>query len=148
MTYTLIGSTTLASAASSVTFSSITQDYRDLVLVVSANRSAYVQINGDTGANYPYVFIYGLISGTSTFAGASANTSTSFVFYSESVVQIFDYSATDKHKSVLNRSGSSTIVEARANSWANTDAVTSLLIYANVDTFDTGSTFYLYGIAG
>jgi hypothetical protein len=61
-TYDLIDSVTLSSSATSVTFSSITQDYRDLILVceASSNNSPagfYGRYNGDTANNYHTVFL-------------------------------------------------------------------------------------------
>ncbi|NBQ97859.1 MAG: hypothetical protein EBU12_06490, partial [Microbacteriaceae bacterium] len=56
-TYSQIASTTLGSAASSVTFSSIAATYTDLVIVVQAAVTAgsialRMQFNSDTGTNY------------------------------------------------------------------------------------------------
>ena len=56
-TYTPIATTTLGSAASSVTFSSISGSYTDLILITNpssatTDQSIYVQFNADTGTNY------------------------------------------------------------------------------------------------
>jgi hypothetical protein len=74
-TYEPIASQTLGSAVSSVTFSSIPQNYTDLILVVnygiSANNfGARIRFNGDTGSNYSDSFIYG--------TGSSALSSTRY----------------------------------------------------------------------
>jgi hypothetical protein len=63
-----------------------------------------------------------------------------------SILQIMDYSATDKHKSALTRTThtSQSVVEALASRWANTAAITSLAVSGG--TFNVGSTFALYGI--
>ena len=157
-TYTLIDSTTLTSSASSVTFSSITQDYRDLVLVCGDIRSStggtfQFQLNGDTGSNYYWIYMSGNGTSTSSVAagpqsrivlsgGGMDNTGPLM-----SIAQIMDYSATDKHTSCLIRSGNNTnyAVSAYAGRWANTSAVTSITIFGG--SFNSGSTFYLYGIA-
>ena len=113
MTYALIDSTTLASSASSVTFSSITQDYRDLVLVAehgtsSTTATAYLRFNSDSGSNYSNVVAYGdgssalSTSGTETYINTRSLAASGEV--SLSVNQIMDYSATDKHKTTLTRS--------------------------------------------
>ena len=57
ITYTPITSTTLGSNTASVTFSSISSAYTDLVLVVAgaldgANWVPTLQFNSDTGTNY------------------------------------------------------------------------------------------------
>jgi len=65
------------------------------------------------------------------------------------ISQLLDYSATDKHKTLINRlnstnGGSSTEnVEQQAARWANTAAVTSIEIFGN---FASGATFNLYGV--
>jgi hypothetical protein len=57
-TYEPIETQTLGSAAASVTFSSITGSYTDLILVSSistthtATTSLVIQLNGDTATNY------------------------------------------------------------------------------------------------
>ena len=146
-TYRLIDSTILASSASSVTFSSITQDYRDLVLVVEAtNTTAFLRFNGDTGSNYAYVQMYG----TGSSVASNSNTISSIYIANDGGfgnIQIMDYSATDKHKALLIRRGTSTtFTMATANRWANTAAITSVTISGLTASFNSGSTFYLYGI--
>jgi hypothetical protein len=64
--------------------------------------------------------------------------------------QIMDYSATDKHKTLLVRwdtlrSGS--VVLAQANRWANTAAITSVTVLQDSGTISAGSRIDLYGIA-
>ena len=161
MTYTLIDSTTLASSASSVTFSSITQDYRDLVLVLTSQPTAAastvrLRLNGDTGSNYTQVRMEGNgFSATSEgtigysldfFASTGARTSSGISLWK---YQIMDYSATDKHKPMLLRYDAVNYgyTGAAAGRWANTSAVTSLNITYSGGTIEAGTTFYLYGIA-
>jgi len=158
-TYTLIDSTTLTSSASSVTFSSISGSYRDLVLVIEitgGNGDFYprLQYNNDTGSNYSYVEMQGNGSSVNSYYGTSetgiqlngayasiGNTA----FYT---VNIFDYSATDKHKTSLSRSNrANQIVNAMAQRWANTSAISTIKIYsANGNTMASGGKVYLYGI--
>ena len=155
-TYTLIDSVTLGSSASSVTFSSISQDYGDLVLAFNVKttwaRLWPIYFNSDTtDSNYSRVFMRGDGSGTSSQA---SNNSTFYVSNStegQNVMQIMDYSATDKHKTVLNRGNQpSSYVYAFAGRWANTSAITSITLdtgYPVDSPFLAGSTFFLYGIA-
>lgn len=157
-TYTPLANITLGSSAASVTFSSISQAYRDLVLVsnilgATADANLFLRFNGDTGTNYSFVQMYG--SGSST--GTSAATLTQVVSgITASTTQratathsLIDYSATDKHKSLLNRSDSAQYVGtfAIATRWANTAAITSIQAFTSSDAFAAGSTFALYGIA-
>ena len=153
-TYTAIASITLGSSASSVTFSSIPQDYRDLVLVVSgqisANSSIDVDINGDgTNANYSGVFAYG--NGSSASSGTYSENVVGYLSSSVQasfIAQFMDYSATDKHKTILSRSSTtSDFAIMTALRWTNTSAITSLEIYRSAATLATGTTLALYGIA-
>jgi len=161
-TYTAIASITLGSSASSVTFSNIPQDYRDLVLVAncSSNRSSNsdaldININS-TGTSGSAVFMRVNVgspqSGTSTtlsIARIAANGASKEV----GIAQIMDYSATDKHKTILARSGStaattSAQLGASALRWENTAAVTSIELDSTTSSLLTsGSTFALWGIA-
>jgi hypothetical protein len=160
MSYVSLATTTLGSAASSVTFSSIPATYKDLVLVVDCavtnNADMGIQLNADTGSNYSQVVMRGFDSTTSSGAAtydriywalASISTSSRFA----GVAQFMDYSMTDKHKTALTRSGyggsTSTFVEARAARWANTNAVTSVKLILSSGSFASNSTFSLYGVA-
>lgn len=157
-TYDLLDSVTLSSSASSVTFSSIDQSYRDVVLIVEALGNAssaanvLVTFNSDSGSNYPYVGMSGNGSTAISFTGTSTSISgfgsdgTTRVLSS---FQINDYSVTDKHKPVLVRANRpDSVVQARAARWANTSAVTTVTITDNLaNGYAAGSTFYLYGVA-
>jgi len=153
-TYTLIDSTVLSSAASSVTFSSIPADYRDLVLVVEASTTASgystLRANSDSGSNYTYVHMNGNGSGTSSATGTASTLNLYPYFYAGNknlvITQIMDYSATDKHKTALARGNDPTTTGAYAiaSRWANTAAITSLTLA--IADWAAGSTFYLYGI--
>ena len=154
-TYTLIDSTTLGSSASSVTFSGISGTGKgDLVLsaeFTTSDAADYVhyQINLDTGSNYPYVWMRA--DGSTPLSGYAT---AAFVFIglgdtsvsTQAISQIADFSATDKHKSILTRANSNGDgrVRAEATRWANTAAITSLQINANSSTLQAGSTFFLY----
>jgi hypothetical protein len=154
-TYTQINSVTLAAASSSVTFASIPQNYRDLVLIVNGAGSSgqgnnYLYFNNDTTAgNYAYVRMLG--DGSSTSSAIASNPSVSDVttsFNNTVKVDILDYSASDKHKTRLSTSSNptSTII-AYASRWANTAPVTSLTFAGfNSGNWVTGTTFTLYGI--
>ena len=155
-TYTLIDSVTLSSSATTVTFSSIDQSYRDLVLVeetigTGSSVNGYHRFNSDSGSNYSYVFMLGNGSSTSS----SSATSTEFYGANASATnkgfarhQILDYSATDKHKTILTiRTSEQADIMALAQRWANTSAVTSLSITTPLNQFAAGTTFHLYGIS-
>jgi hypothetical protein len=152
-TYTALGNVTLANAASSVTFSSIPATYRDLVANVvilgltssPTTRDSYLTLNG-TGGSSAFMYAAG--------SGVSGNNSEILLPYgpyqNTTRLEIMDYSATDKHKTIIQRTGSASNVDwALAARWPNTAAVTSITFNApdsGVRTFIAGSTFALYGI--
>lgn len=154
--WTPIANTTLGSNTGSVTFSSIVGSYRDLVLVVqgttTSGQNVTLQFNSDTGNNYSIVYMAGGNAGQSTnsvtttymYANYYANWDTT---QANITANIMDYTATDKHKSVLIRDNStSTYTEAIAGRWANTAAITSIKVAAS-SLFATGTTFALYGVS-
>jgi hypothetical protein len=101
--------------------------------------------------------MYGASSGASSFTTSTtnfpvatnsvANTGTANVF-SSFVGQVMDYSATDKHKTILKRNGGGNQdqVWGGAGRWANTGATTSLTLYYAIGNIAVGTTFSLYGI--
>lgn len=155
-TYVLLNQITLAAASSSVTLSNIPQNYGDLVLVLQGTASTSaglpMRFNGDTGSNYANVVAYGTGSGTSAEA-SSGTTSLEIGYFTTNpamcAAQFMDYSAIDKHKTVLIRYGSSAasnIAAMRAGRWASTAALTSVTLSTTTGTYSSGTTFYLYGL--
>ena len=157
-TYTPLQTITLSGSASSVIFGSIPSSYKDLVLViqgsVTSNTNIFVRFNSDsTAGNYSYVYMLGAGSGSGSSGATSGNGWGVLLSgaLSTNIYQIQDYSATDKHKSALLRTsqGNSGDVIAYAGRWANTNAINSIGLYPSGSfTFNSGSTFSLYGIAG
>jgi hypothetical protein len=163
-TYIPLATTTLSSAVTTVTFSSISQSYRSLVLVVQAVRSStgesgiFVRLNNDTGSNYSFVNI----EGYGTSAVRNSGTARDRMYGSwvtnpfwgngtigNSIWNFEDYSASDRYKAALTRTNNGTLVTyASINKWLSTSAVTSISIALdNSGLFGSGSTFSLYGIA-
>jgi hypothetical protein len=59
-----------------------------------------------------------------------------------------DYSATDKHKTVLSRANNAANgVTAIAGRWASTSAITSIVLTFQSSSLATGSTVALYGVS-
>ena len=158
-TYTQIpgGSITLGSNASSVTFSSIPSTYTDLILVIKPLNSGgdlWLTFNTDTGANYSSTWLWG--NGSS--AGSSRDTSAARIYLgwlatgatdgsAQYIVQIQNYSNTTTNKTLLSRAtraGASS--DAGVGLWRNTSAINQIVLSAT-NTYQTGSTFNLYGIA-
>jgi hypothetical protein len=150
---TVSGSTT-----TTVTFSSISGLYRDLMLVINGQNSAdanmYLRFNGDSATNYFAVYL----SGTGSSATSGTESNTGFFFNDNSrigtenamfTVNILDYTATDKHKvysAGATRAGQG--VERHIGRWANTSAITSISVNVASGNLVAGTTLALYGIAG
>jgi hypothetical protein len=155
-TYTPLATVTLTSSASSVTFSNIPATYRDLILVISgtatATRNIICRFNGDSGSNYSEVLAFGTGSslGSSTTALTYLSQGALSTGQSQSTYQIMDYSATDKHKSVLIRQNLPAVeVKMAAGRWASTSALTSIALSlegTGSPAFASGTTFNLFGV--
>jgi hypothetical protein len=159
-TYVALATQTLGSAAASVTFSSISSAYTDLVVVMTTKLTSgadgiNLQFNGDTGTNYSFTYLSG--SGSSATSGRFANTSNIKVAFNgypttadghNSIVQVNNYSNATTFKTVLTRDNNANNgTGAIVGTWRNTAAVTSVVLTAVSSTFTAGSTFSLYGIA-
>lgn len=169
ITYEPIATTTLSTATASVTFSSISGSYTDLILVCNIKGSVIstptIRLNGDSGSNYSQTNLYGRynsgVGGTNdisserysnaTFAYGTGGVSYSATNYGNDILQFKNYSNTNTYKTILGRAniyeqanycgvGSSVIL------WRSTSAITSIVYSANSGTFVSGSTFSLYGI--
>jgi hypothetical protein len=161
-TYTALATLTLTGSDGSITFASIPSGYRDLVIVCNFQMSGTgsatrLQVNGDSGANYNGVWMTG--TGSAANSSSESNQTSARAFGASigptnsmsniGIVQLFDISATDKHKTILTRYGAaSTETQATASRWASTSAITSVTLFDILgQTYQAGSTFSLYGIA-
>jgi hypothetical protein len=155
-TYEPIATNTLGSAAASVTFSTISGSYTDLVLIATSTSgdldTLALQLNSDTGNNYSTTIIYGTGSTAASYLESNANnmylglTSTE---QSNSIYYLINYSNTTTYKTVLGRGNvAGGQLRAGVSLWRSTSAVTSITI--NRDSggnLNSGSTFTLYGIS-
>jgi hypothetical protein len=169
-TYTLISSNVLTTATASVTFSAIPATYTDLVLRTStrgsqsnANTNMYIQFNGNTSAIYSWTYLdatgtsassAGLSGDTqlrankTTADNATANTFSSYELYIPSYTV-----SQNKPMSGINAQENNTTVngdwyiDARANLYNSTTAISSVTFSLASGNFMSGSSFYLYGIS-
>ena len=143
-TYTVTGS-----PDAEVEFSSIPATYRDLIVVINgtstANATMQTELNGETGSLYSWVFATGPLEsdgGAGKVIGRMETTTCT------NIIQIMDYSATDKHKTMLFRTNTGgSQVWMGANRFASTSAVTSVKFFVPTTTFAVGATFSLFGVA-
>ena len=157
ITYESIATTTLGSAAASVTFSSISGSYTDLVLVSNGKMSAgsavnnKITFNSDTATNYSRTYVYG--DGSTALSGRdSSQDNLGFIYWnstnpSTTIIQIQNYSNTTTYKTALARTSESGVAAAYVGLWRSTSAITSITITrGSTNDFASGSTFTLYGI--
>jgi hypothetical protein len=164
-TYTLIDKSILGSSQSSVSITSIPSTYTDLKLVISARASAEM------------TYAIGFNSNTSSYSGwslrgsgaAAASYSTTAYSYGSTAVglgYINNVTSTftnceiyiPNYASSNNKSFSADNVQEQnvtspvyanltAGLWSNSAAITSIQIKPESGTFETNSSFYLYGIS-
>lgn len=163
-TYEPIATQTLASATNSITFSSISSAYTDLILVMNYSSSATstafsFRINSDTASNYSETELIG--NGTtasstrysSQTSGDLGNAITSATTLSTNTIAHFmNYSNTTTNKTILWRSNNADKgAQAGVTLWRSTAAISTIVLslggsFTSTPTADAGSTFTLYGI--
>jgi hypothetical protein len=155
-TYTPIATTTLGSAVATVTFSSISGSYTDLVIVFNGSITTGfdaigLRFNGDTASNYSRTFLAG--NGSTASSGRDSNATSIQIGImgterSNSIFQIMNYSNSTTFKTAIARgNAASNATRAGVGLWRNTAAITEVSLTAGSSTFISGSTFTLYGIA-
>jgi hypothetical protein len=161
-TYTPIATSTLGSATSTVTFSSIPSTYTDLVFEITNYTHSYsgtggvysgiLQFNGDSGTNYSITLLEG--NGSIAFSERQTNLvaiSTNHSRVSDpagiSSFNIMNYANATTYKTVLVRSSPpGGTVTAAVGLWRSTAAITSITATLSSYTFNAGAVFSLYGI--
>jgi len=158
-TYEKIATTTLGSATASVTFSSISGSYTDLVLVVNGkttgsggNNYLLLRVNSDSSTNYSRTGMYG----DGSTAGSFRNTNSANGYltigqavdsFGNAIVNFQNYSNTTTYKTFLSRENyPSGAVYASVMLWRSTSAITSISLLGDGFNIASGSTFTIYGI--
>lgn len=159
---TALANITVASATSTITFSSISGAYRDLRWVISFKPttntdSLQFRINSDSGSNYNRVFMEGY-AGDGKYSAAANNQNIMATLYTTGspsghpatiIMDWLDYTATDKHKPMLIRTNAGTNeVVMTAGRWASSSAITGATFTCAIGggTFAAGTTINLYGV--
>ena len=165
-TYTLISSNVLSSSALIVTLSSIPQTYTDLLIRYSARSDTSGTFRTLTGYfNSPDTTSWTQMLGDGSTATSSRSNSTKFTagiinagtstanVFSSGELYIPNYTSSTRQKQLNSECFSeqnSAIANLNKNAilWQNTSAITSVSFEVNIGTFafETGSSFYLYGI--
>jgi hypothetical protein len=157
-TYEPIATNTLGSSTATVTFSSIPNTYTDLLLIESpifstASQSLMRVGNGsvDTGSNYSVTTLRGDgTSATSTrFSNidsiGSAPGTTQSTDAHNIIRNIMNYSNTTTNKTVIERCNGQS-VWAIVGLWRSTVAINIITLTSLNGTYQSGSTFTLYGV--
>lgn len=160
-TYEPIATTTLSSAASTITFSSIAGTYTDLRVVLVANSttagaSPYYRFNNISTSTYSTTYVSGngaaassarTTSQTYVMAGNTVSTSTTIPVFV--TFDVFSYAGSTYKTSLyttsndLNGSG---VVERGVGLWQGTNAITRIDVALSGSTMAAGTTATLYGI--
>jgi hypothetical protein len=164
LAYDSIATVTVGSGGTaSISFSSIPATYTHLQLriITGSNPGGYnsgLRFNSDTGSNYYGHAMYGsgntsgsFSLGSQTFASISFN-GISNTEFSPTVVDILDYTNTNKNKVIRSLTGRDSNAAGdlylMSGFWSNTNAITDITIVAPSATFIQHSSFALYGIKG
>ena len=154
-TYTPIATTTLGSAVSTYTFSSIPSTYTDLVLIVAGTLSSTgtgsvcIRFNGDTSSSYSCTQL------DSTPIASYRETNVTYMNIgilsgsnqANSIFNINNYSNSSAYKTILARGNNGAdYVRTAVGLWRNTAAITSVSIYNPSANYAIGTTATLYGI--
>jgi len=161
---TLVG----AGGVNTVIFNDIPQTYKHLqirsnVRSSTANANFTFQLNGDNGTNYNHHAIYG--TGAASAASGSASESSGYCgwmaqsgstanAFGNGIMDILDYSNTNKFKTIRSLCGSdlngSGLIIMNSVSWMSKDPVTNVTLKVSLGSggFAEYSRISLYGIKG
>jgi hypothetical protein len=159
-TYVALDKKTITSTAASVEFTSIPQNYTDLVLVVNfvpqGSGGATLTINNDSGlysynalvglpSNAPISFAVSNYANSEWISSGAALTNANNLHFD--TFHFMNYSSTNTFKTILQREnpGQSGYVGAWAHLYRSTNAITSIQLALGT-SFGVGSTLSLYGI--
>lgn len=161
--YESIQTVTVGSGGSaSINFTSIPSTYKHLQIRMRTKTTNTLDINfrfnGDSGNNYSSHGFYGDGGGGSLSAiTAYIGTSSGYIGYSPStqgasILDVFDYSNTNKNKLVRTQHGNdnngSGYIMINSSEWMSSAAITSMEILVASGTFEQNSKFSLYGVKG
>ena len=166
-TYEPIATSTLGSAASTITFSSIPSSYTDIRLILVGtisvnNKGVGLRLNNDTGSNYSLISLVG--NGSTASAGIITDFDYGWGTYNMGLsstvpelitLDFFNY-AGSTFKTFLgtgsgdrNSGDTNSRVERNVQLWRSTSAITSITLSAYTSgsaNFNAGTTATLYGI--
>lgn len=166
-TYEFIASATIPSPVNTVTISSIPNTYRDLIVVadiklLSGTTGMTWRLNNDSGSYYFSNILEAYFSTKQAVSSASGGEFLSWwnkanadsTYRSTHILEIMEYSQTDKWKVMLLRGGvapdtyQDAQVGASVNMYKRTTAINSVTVFpSSGNSFTTDTTISIYGVA-
>ena len=158
VTYDKIATTTLGSAQSSISLTSIPATYTDLVIVASVGSAnpteAYViRFNSDSGSNYSWTRVTGNGSSATSARGTTQTYISAFEIGSSTdkgvqLINVNNYSNTTTYKTALVRNSTASYhTSAIVGLWQSTSAINSITISSSGGAnIVSGSTLTIYGV--
>lgn len=160
--YTKLASQTLSSAAATVTFTNIPQNFTDLVLIVNngmatASWNTMIRFNEDSGSNYDNLIFEGR-NGSAAYAIKYTNSAGYYLDYNGGAdialnriykIHIMQYSNPFIKKQILSRGNiadSGGLNNIVAGCYDTTSPITTIKLLTNGGNMLAGSTFTLYGV--
>lgn len=158
-TYEPIATTTLGSATTTFTFSSIPGTYTDLVIIIEGpgisggtSMDVDIRFNSDSSSVYSDTRLQN--------AGCDANHNGNLIRVAaprsnnrwNTAINIFNYADTSYYKTLIVRSNINSttdpVVEMYSGCWRNTSAITSFTLFSGQNrNFEVGTICTLFGIA-
>lgn len=159
VTYEPISTTTLGSAQSSITISSIPNTYTDLLIVAtgsasSLNQNNWLRLNSNSSTVYSTTMINGNGSATNS---KNRNSDNAFLIdywgtgasgaMNNFIIHINNYANTNINKTVLIRSTDTTQeAQLTVGLYPSTSAISSITLFPAGGNYNTGFTLTVYGI--
>jgi hypothetical protein len=155
----------VTSAVSSITFTGISQNYQDLVIMChsrytssNAGQGIGIRFNNDSGTNYSTTILEGDGSADSSYRGSNQNAAScgavsngTQTHFATTLIEINNYSNVDTYKNFLYRSAGPTYVQVGVGYWRPTGSSNitdvTILSQGTAGNLDVGCTFSLYGIS-
>lgn len=148
-TYKPLATITTSGGEATITFSSIPQDYADLVLTITGTASSPTNMSIG-GANGRYIEMRGTSSSQNTARDTGRTYAAGFTSstVASNIIHIMDYTETTKFKTIIAREAdTSNRVSVRAVSWDTLSAISSITLeLEGAITFNANCVASLYGI--
>ena len=161
-TYEPIATTTLGSTATSITFSSISSAYTDLIAIATVSASSpddlRFRFNSDTNNSYSWTTLFGTGSSPGSYRASNVSSGAADYYGTPSstagatvqIIQFLNYSNSTTYKTAIARGArSDSGTDATVSLWRNSDPITSITFGLGGSfslSFAIGSTITLYGI--